>query len=257
MSERFYIDPQDLSSSKAILKGSEAVHLTKVMRARVGDEIFLFTGDGLEYRGCIESIGHAMAEIEILETRVNDGEPEIDLTMAVALPKGDRQKWLIEKLTELGVRRFIPLRAKRSDIRVDHSVLDRLKRQVIEASKQCGRCYLMEILPEMSREEIASQFPFTNETLGDDSFAVLCHPISDGYYHQVSFLDLLADFSSKNGLQVPKKILLIIGPVGGFSEDEVMAACRDGWPILDLGRQVYRVETAALCAASLFLHLAR
>ncbi len=163
--------------------------------------------------------------------------------MAVALPKGDRQKWLIEKLTELGVRRYIPLSAQREDIKVDDKVLERLRRQVIEASKQCGRCRLMEIAPAMTREKIVAAFP-------PAELNILCHPISDGQFGQVSFAQLAAGFPS-----VPKSALVLIGPVGGFTDEEVRRAVDDRWPILDLGRQVYRVETAAICAASLFLHL--
>lgn len=270
MSERYYISERRelLAAGRAILTGDEARHLCGVMRAKVGDTVSLFTGDGIEYSGQIERISRAEVELAILDSRADDREPELDLTMAVALPKGDRQKWLIEKLTELGVRRYIPLAVERADIKVDDNVLTRLRRQVIEASKQCGRCRLMEILPEMPRRKIAEIFPFepvpnaanhlANNT-ANDSLKILCHPISDGAFGQVAFVDLLRHFAKNaNGDPIlAKHLLLVIGPVGGFTDAEVQAAADDGWPILDLGRQVYRVETAAICAASLFLHLAK
>ena len=75
----------------------------------------LFDGEGVEYRARIESIGRDRVELTVLETRQDDREPELALTVIMALPKGDRQKWALEKLTELGVRRFIPRDAARAD----------------------------------------------------------------------------------------------------------------------------------------------
>jgi 16S rRNA (uracil1498-N3)-methyltransferase len=93
-------------------------------------------------------------ELTVLETREDDREPDLALTAIVALPKGDRQKWAIEKLTELGVRRFIPLDAERADVKFDSSVLERLQRQTLEASKQCGRLKLMDVLPSIKPAEL-------------------------------------------------------------------------------------------------------
>ena len=257
MSERYFLSERRelLAEGRAVLTDSEARHLIRVMRTKIGDEALLFDGSGKEYRGRVERIGRDEVELAVLETRAPENDPEIELTMAVALPKGDRQKWLIEKLTELGVRRYIPLAVERADISVDENVLSRLRRQVIEASKQCGRVRLMEILPEAGRREIAAQFPFEDPSSpqnANETLRILAHPISDGAFGQRSFTDFLEQFRA-NG--TPKKILLVIGPVGGFTDAEVQSAVDDGWPLLDLGRQVYRVETAAITAAALFLHL--
>lgn len=262
MSERYYISEQCelLAAGKAILTGDEARHLIRVMRSKIGDTVSLFTGDGIEYSGRIERIDRSEVELAILDSSADDRELALELTMAVALPKGDRQKWLIEKLTELGVRRYIPLAVERADIKVDDNVLARLRRQVIEASKQSGRCRLMEIFPEMPRRKIAELFPFDPISgAANDSLKILCHPISDGAFGQIAFVDLLRGLpKNRDGDPIlPKQLLLVIGPVGGFTDAEVQSALDDGWPILDLGRQVYRVETAAICAASLFLHLAK
>lgn len=268
MSERYFLSErlELLTRGRAVLTGAEAIHLIRVMRAKNGDEVLLFAGDGFEHLARVEKVGRTEVEFQILKSRQDDREPQIELTMAVALPKGDRQKWLIEKLTELGVRRYIPLAAERFDIKVDDNVLTRLRRQMIEASKQCGRSRLMEILPEMSRRQIAERFPFVPAPIGFDpapaprTLKILCHPLADSVFGQISFLELLDRFAPNGmvrSLDLPKKILLVIGPVGGFTDAEVAEAVADGWPILDLGRQVYRVETAAVCAASLFLHFTK
>ena len=156
MSDLYFLTPEDYAAttpSLAVLTGAEAQHLTRVMRKRVGDEATLFAGDGRALRCEIASIAKGRVELTILETIVDDREPDVAVTALVALPKGDRQKWLLEKLTELGVRRFIPLDTERSDVKFDEGVRSRLERQVLEASKQCGRLRLMSVLPSASVDE--------------------------------------------------------------------------------------------------------
>ena len=195
------------------------------MRAKVGDVVYLFSGDGWEYRARVEAIAHSKIDLAVLDRQHDDREPDLDLTMAVALPKGDRQKWLIEKLTELGVRRYIPLSVQREDIKVDDKVLERLRRQVIEASKQCGRCRLMEIAPAMTREKIVAAFP-------PAELNILCHPISDGQFGQVSFAQLAAGFPS-----VPKSALVrsAVSPTTRFAGRSTTAGRSSIWAARSTG----------------------
>ena len=134
MSDLYYVAPEEralLCEGVAILTDAEARHLTRVMRKKFGDEVSLFDGVGREYLGRIETISRDRVELRVLETKEDDREPELALTAIMALPKGDRQKWAIEKLTELGVRRFIPLDAERADVKFDESVRERLERQTL------------------------------------------------------------------------------------------------------------------------------
>ncbi|MGI6402120.1 MAG: RsmE family RNA methyltransferase [Thermoguttaceae bacterium] len=283
MSDLYFIASEDqkaTSDGLAILRGAEARHLTRVMRKKPGDEAFLFDGTGREYRSRITSIVKDCVELEILETREDDREPEIAVTALVALPKGERQKWALEKLTELGVRRFIPIDCERADVKFDTKVRERLERQALEASKQCGRLKLMtitssigvaelpallEILDAKVNAESSSLSPdaealrarLGDETLFDEFkpcdevLRVIAHPLSDGDFGQRGFSELIRDLDGR----VPRGALAMVGPAGGFSHSEVESAVAGGWTPLDLGRQVYRVETAALVAATLFLHL--
>src|SRR5690348_11231442 len=144
MSERFF-SPHPITAGCMMLDGSEAHHLLHVMRAAVGDEVTLFDGTGAEFRATIETLRRADAELRIVERREVDRELPFELVVGVALPKGDRQKWLVEKLTELGVTSLVPLMTERSVAQPNESALERLQRSVIEAAKQCGRNRLMEI----------------------------------------------------------------------------------------------------------------
>src|SRR5688572_20455070 len=144
MSERFFVTPP-IAGDQVSLTGDEARHLAAVMRAGVGDEVELFDGSGAEFTGRIRSIHKRGVDIRITERRVLSRELSCELTLAVALPKGDRQKWLVEKATELGAARIVPLVTERGVAQPVEAALERLRRTVIEASKQCGRNVLLEV----------------------------------------------------------------------------------------------------------------
>src|SRR5262249_50045544 len=99
MSERFFVDPP-ITGDRAELTGDEARHLKTVMRAAVGDEALLFDGSGSEFVARISGVAKGRIELAIVERREISRELPFSLTLAVALPKGDRQKWLVEKVTE-------------------------------------------------------------------------------------------------------------------------------------------------------------
>src|SRR5438552_275704 len=144
MSARFYVN-LPLCAGPFTLDGPEAHHLATVCRLRPGAEVCLFNGDGREYPSRITSIARRAIDVEILG--VNEPRRELPITLEVAapLPKGDRCGFLIEKLTELGVTRFVPLLCQRSNTHPREAKREKLERQVIEASKQCGRNVLMKI----------------------------------------------------------------------------------------------------------------
>src|SRR6476659_1655951 len=144
MAERFD-SPHPITAGCMMLDGAEAHHLLHVMRASAGDEVTLFDDSGAEFKATVETLRRADAELRIIERREIDRELPFELVVGVALPKGDRQKWLVEKLTELGVTSLVPLMTERSVAQPNDSALERLNRSVIEAAKQCGRNRLMEI----------------------------------------------------------------------------------------------------------------
>jgi 16S rRNA (uracil1498-N3)-methyltransferase len=155
MSERFFISPP-ISGNRAALTGTEAHHLSHVLRAQAGQIVTVFDGSGDEFSARIESIGRSAVELEILQRKSVNRESQLHLTLAVALPKGERQRWLIEKAVELGVARIIPLTTKRGVAQPTAAATERLRRAVIEASKQCGRNRLLEIGEARAWDELAA-----------------------------------------------------------------------------------------------------
>jgi 16S rRNA (uracil1498-N3)-methyltransferase len=226
MSERFYT-PDPITIGEISLQGSEAHHLTRVMRLQTGDAIVLFNGDGREYHAVVLSPGKREARLNVIRIESPKRELAFPLHIAAALPKGDRTDFLIEKLTELGVSEFTPLISARSVVRPDESKTEKLRRAVIEASKQCGRNVLMRIQPPQR-------------------FADWCRldslPKRKGLAHPESPTPVLGEIGTG--------IALAVGPEGGFTEEEVALADSAGFERIGLGPRLLRIETAALALAA-------
>ena len=232
MAHRFFLPDFPLQDT-VTLDGDQAHHAAHVMRFEVGDSIILFDGQGTEATCEINAISRKRVELTIKDRNTADRALSTELTMAVALPKKDRQKFLIEKLVELGVDRLIPVQAERSVAEANQKVIERIKKQVIEACKQCERNRLMQITDPMSFPQIA--------TWSDQHSQPARRWLADPY----------------NGVSIAtadqgKHELVAIGPEGGFSDQEIAVATDTGFQLLRIGPTILRVETAAIASAAIF-----
>lgn len=234
-----YFTQTPIADGDALLQGPEAHHLAHVMRAAPGDRVVLFDGTGAEFDAEVRQIGRGEVRLAVLARRAVDRELPYKLTLGVALPKGDRQRWLAEKATELGVSKLVPLVTERSAA-LPRGRGDRLERAVIEASKQCGRNRLMEIGPP---EEWA-QFVERTREIG---CRLLAHPPSLA----VSLRETKPQAVPPAALDVGQEAILAAGPEGGFSPGEVDRALHAGWRTVDLGPRTLRTETAAIFLVAL------
>ncbi len=230
MSERYYLDAR-LGFGEIIIEGPEAHHLATVCRARPGDAVCLFNGDGFEYRAKIVETGRRRVTLDILERDAPQRELPFALEVAAPLPKGDRAQFLVEKLTELGVTAFVPLATRRSVVHAGEGKHEKLQRYVIEASKQCGRNVLMRVEAPVEWETYARA-----ENL--PAARVLAHPGGT------------AQEKEPGEDQPTAGVALAVGPEGGFAAEEVEFARSAGWRLLDMGPRILRVETAALALAA-------
>jgi 16S rRNA (uracil1498-N3)-methyltransferase len=230
MAERFYVNCP-LRPGLVHLQGAEAHHLTVVCRLRAGDALYLFNGDGRQYRAHVTEVSRRDVALEITTVENPARELPFRLEVAAPLPRGDRGQFLVEKLTELGVTAFTPLQTARSVVHPRETKLEKLQRHVIEASKQCGRNVLLEVrsMVEWSVFCRAAELP---------SCRVLGHPGGER---------IRADGD-------PRDTMVAVGPEGGFTDEEVALARDAGWRVLDLGPRILRVETAAMVLATLLIH---
>ena len=230
MTHRFFVD-QQIQTDSVTLAGAEAHHLLHVMRGQVGDEVTVFDGSGCEFSARVETLSRSTVVLTVLQGQTVDRELPLTLTLGVALPKGERQKWLIEKAVEVGVTTVIPLKTTRSVAQPTGKVLDRLRRHVIEASKQCGRNRLMAIADPC------------------DFAGWLCEKTADAAFILHPGGPSLA--SRCLAIRNPEAAWMSVGPEGGFTDAEITAAAAAGWDVVGLGKRILRIETAAITAAVL------
>ncbi len=249
MSHRFFADRPN-TGDRAELRGDEARHLAAVMRAAPGDLVVLFDGSGAEFAARIAALHKQTVELEIIERREISRELPIAVTLAVALPKGDRQKWLVEKATELGVTRLVPLTTERGVAQPLASALNRLRRTSIEAAKQCGRNRLLEIAPPQPAATFFAAAPA-------DSLRLLADPSSE-LLARISRTRITLACSASEGPPTLARsaseglsaVIAAVGPEGGFTPAEIAAARTADWHLVSLGPRTLRVETAALVLAA-------
>ncbi|MEC7293563.1 MAG: RsmE family RNA methyltransferase [Pirellulales bacterium] len=226
MSHRFFLS-QTPTEDTARLEGDEARHLARVMRAKTGDTVELFDGQGTSWTATVQAIqrNHVSLRLDQKQSETISNKPII--TLAVALPKGDRQKWLIEKITELGTDSLVPLTTTRSVAEPTAAAISRLQRGVIESCKQSGRNRLLEITQPQSLHNLL--------TTSSASLRILACP--DGTPMQSILLKPIDN------------ILIAIGPEGGFTDDEIRTANASGFAQMSLCQNILRIETAAIAAA--------
>ena len=232
MSRRFFA-PDAVPCDQFLLSGDQAHHITNVMRFQPGEQIVLFDGKGNEFPARILETNKKHVRLDVGQPVTDAPNGDIKLSVAVSLPKGDRQKFMVEKLVELGATRLIPLKTSRSVAAAGPKVVARIKAQIIEASKQCGRNLLMQVEPEHSLDELnalVAQLPNVNCLIATPGATAILANL---------------EFSPSD------EIVIAIGPEGGFSNDEQDAAASNGWREVSLGSNILRIETAAIASTVL------
>ncbi len=245
MTQRYYFSSAVPENGRVRLEDDEARHLVKVMRKKIGETVQIFNGSGRDYLAEIVGLLRNAVELLIREPLEPEPPPGVELVIATALPKGDRQKWLVEKLTELGCARLVPLAVEHGVAKAERNVLERLRRTVIEASKQCGRSRFMQISEETTIQRLSEAID--QEDSSPSAARLIAHPMQDENVSQIP----LFDWAVRNREQ--PRVFVLIGPEGGFSPDEVQAAIRRHWQPVDLGRTILRTETASVAVAALLL----
>ncbi len=241
--EYFFAPPEnfiyrDGELKKIIVSGEEFRHLKRVLRHQPGDRIHVTDGCGRLVEGEIRRIGSDQAEVAPLHLFSNVGEPEFQLTLAVCLPRLPRFELILEKGTEIGVSAFVPVVSRYSVVHPGAEKLPRWQRIVTAAMKQCGRSRLPQVRPPVALREFFAGLPQSVPRWVAHSPA----PENGNAWSG-------ATISSANGV-------LLIGPEGGFSSEEVELATKHGFQFVALGPRRLRTETAALVAAAWLLQQA-
>lgn len=221
-----------VSDGCVTLDRDEAHHLTRVRRVAPGDHVVAFDGLGNSWLCRLTESTKTGAWLEVIEKRPEDPMmPGPQLVLGTSVPKGDRFDWIVEKATELGVDRLVPLICDRSVVEPRSTKLDRLRRTVIEACKQSGRDRLMEIAEPVVLKSFLAELP-------DDAIGL--------------FADRGPDVLPGLTMRRPSTacVMACIGPEGGWTEQERAMSAARGWHSVGLGPHILRIETAAIAMAA-------
>lgn len=249
---RFYVNSLALAGQLS-LTSDDARHAQSVLRLKTDDEVELFDGKGLQAVGRIVRTGRSQIEVSIQETQAVSRELNNKLELLVALPKGDRQKQLVDLLVQLGVDQLTPLECDRSVAQPTENALERLRRSVIESSKQCGRNQLMKInqptrIQSLATETRAAVPDHTHENLpSQPNLRLFAHP----YGSSGSLIEKL-----QRAADCRLNAQAVIGPEGGLTSDECQLLVQSGWNQVSLGKRILRIETAAVMIAATWAAIA-
>jgi len=242
---RFYAPPTafDNKQNSVTLVGDEARHLREVLRLKPGDEVYVFNGEGKEFLSRIDERRRDTAQLPIIR-EVEPARPEssLQLTLALALLKGEKFDLVVQKATELGITRIAPVITKHADIRLrDESDaakrVTRWRRIAMEAAKQSGRA----VVPD-----VASVI----------SFASLVETGARPNCLMFSERDGESLVQCRERIAVDKNpVTALVGSEGGWSDEEIAAARDAGWAIVTLGGRTLRAKTAAIAVTVLLQHI--
>jgi 16S rRNA (uracil1498-N3)-methyltransferase len=221
----------EVSGNHASLTGEHADHLIRVLRARVGQDFDIATGGSVR-RGRIISLKDRRVEFELAEEISTP--PVVEVTLVLAIYKFDRMEWAIEKCTELGVSRIIPLISARTDSHLATASgkrVERWQRVVLQAAEQSRRAVPPEITTPVKLRDVLAFSQPRRILLAESE-------------EQSLLRDVLASETSE-------ALALAIGPEGGWTDDEVQAFQQAGWRSASLGSTILRAETAAIAATAI------
>lgn len=236
---RFYAPKENFQDNKIVLTLEETRHLRDVLRLREGEKARVFDGCGREFLCLIEQISKKESLLEIIE-EISPAAPEsdLDLTLAVALLKGEKFDLVIQKAVELGVTRVIPLVTRRSDVKLKETEKksERWRKIALEAAKQSGRAKLLKL--EMPSD--FAEFIKTSASRRLDGESLLLFAERGG--------------AGLSALQAGQKITALTGSEGGWENSEIDLAAAHDFQIITLGGRILRAETAAIAIAAVLQH---
>jgi 16S rRNA (uracil1498-N3)-methyltransferase len=235
---RFFVPKKNLNDSYGVVDGQELQHLRKALRLAPGDRITIFDDAGWEHEALICSLGFERAEIEIIRSYQAQRESALDLTLALGLTKGDKMEFVVEKATELGVSRIAPLASVHTVAKLDRGRAEkraaRWHKIALSAAKQSGRTRIPEILAPSEFRDFMAQ-------ARADALKLL--------FWEKEKAETLNHVHAAQ--PTARSVIAVLGPEGGFSDDEVAWARDYGFFPVSLGRRILRAETAAVTALSL------
>lgn len=239
---RFFVEPSDVYDSEIVISSKDDIkHIRKVLRLKEGDEVEISDGQVWEYVTEIAQIDEDEVSLAILDKQKFAREPEIEVCLFQGVPKAGKMETIIQKCVELGVNSVTPTFMDRTVVVEKGNFskkLDRWQKISDEAVKQCKRGIIPRINEQIGFAEML-------EKLGDFDLVVFPYENEDN----LTLKGYLKEVSKK-----PKTVAIIIGPEGGFSDDEAEKLKSAGVRPVSLGKTILRTETAGMAALSMVMY---
>ena len=240
---RFFIPVTWIQTPLVHIQGEQARQIALVLRLSPGTVITILDGSPYERSVRLSIIEKNFVEGEIISEELISGEPRNHLSLYIALTQRAKFEWILQKGTELGVSTFIPVISNRSLVREtagDARKVERWGSILREAAEQCARGRIPEVLPVLSFEQALTDAKKKNE---------LCL-----FAWEKETSGSLKGSLSRLDHTHPVSLAALIGPEGGFTDDEAHQAVDQGWLPVSLGRRILRMETAALSISTLIMY---
>lgn len=238
---RFFVDKENIQDNKITIIGEDVKHIKNVLRLIEGDIVSLCDKQGTDYVAEICDLSKEKIICNILETKISDTEPPIEVILYQGLPKSTKMDLIVQKSTELGVAKIIPVITDRTVVKIqdrkkEEKKLDRWNKITEEAAKQSKRSIIPEVYQILTFEEML-------ETLNSDELIIVPYENEE----VVGIKGVLKDKSYK-------KVKIIIGPEGGFEDKEIESLKAIGANIVSLGPRILRTETAGFITSAIVLY---
>lgn len=221
------------------IRGEDAVHISKSLRMKPGEELTVCTADGVEHLCKITDITHAEVTVEVISSKPCEQEPSVEVTLYQALTKNDKMDFIIQKAVELGVSRIVPFVSSRCISRPDSKSADKKSERWNKIARQAAM---------QSRR---AKIPQVCEVIGFSQAAEQCKE----YDSALIYYELGGEKTGAYIDRQTKQIAVFVGSEGGFEPDEVDTIVKNGGHIATLGKRILRAETAPLAALSVIMYM--
>lgn len=240
---RFFVSPEQLGGGMVRITGEDVHHIRNVLRMRAGEQILISCGDEWEYTCRVAAVGQEEVLAEILDAQKPGKELPSRMYLFQCLPKGEKMEWIIQKSVELGVYQIIPTISRRCVVKLDQKraagKTARWNTVAASAAKQSKRM----IQPEVA---VPCRFQEALEMAVGLDIRLIPYEREDGISGTRRILE---------GISPGASVGILIGPEGGFEEEEVKLAREAGFEPITLGKRILRTETAGLAALSILMYL--
>lgn len=239
---KFFVSKSNIVGDSAVIEGDDVKHIYKVLRLEVGDKVSINNCDGEEFLGEIEDINKKQVIVKCIEKLALNNESPVEIYLFQGLPKSSKMDLIVQKATELGVKEITPIITERVVVKNEigeFKKLDRWNRIVLEACKQCKRSLIPKVNTPLEFEQLL-------DFLKNMDLIVVPYENAEGHG--------IKNMVNSIGKSDVKKIAVIIGPEGGFEEEEINKLKELEAYIVTLGPRIFRTETAGLVCVSLIMY---